>query len=73
MRKLGGRQHHKKRGAKDMIQCDWAMVVEGGGDVVGKKHNNQSQATTAVVGTVGAVIDGGEVRAKGKMSGWQTM
>jgi hypothetical protein len=28
---------------------------------------------TAVVGMVGVAIDAGEARAKGKMSGWQTM
>jgi hypothetical protein len=27
----------------------------------------------AVVETVGMVIDGGEARAKGEMSGWRTM
>jgi hypothetical protein len=48
-------------------------VVVGGGDMAGEKHNNQIEATTVVVGTVGTAIDGGEARAKGKMSGWQTM
>ncbi len=49
-----------------MIQGNWAMVVVGGGDAAGKKRNNQIEPTTAVVGTVGVVMDGGEARAKGK-------
>ncbi len=40
---------------------------------LGKKCNTQIEATTAVVGTVGMAIDGGEVRAKGEMRGWLTM
>jgi hypothetical protein len=72
-RHSSGGQHNEKRGMKDTIQGDWAMAVIGGGDVAGEKRNNQIEATTAVVGTVGAAIDGGEMRANGKMSGWQTM
>ncbi len=49
------------------------MAVVSGGDTAGEKCNNQIEARTLVVGTVGAAMDGGEVRAKGKMSGWQTM
>ncbi len=49
------------------------MVVVGGGDAVGGKSNNQIEATMAVVGTEGMAMDGGEARAKGKMSGWRTM
>jgi hypothetical protein len=49
------------------------MAVVGGGDVAGEKRNNQIEATAVVVGTVGAEIDVGEVRAKGKISGWQMM
>ncbi len=40
---------------------------------VTEKCNNQIEARTAVVGTVGVMMDGGEARAKGKTSGWQTM
>ncbi len=58
---------------KDTIQGDRAMVVVGGGDAAGEKCYNQIEATTVVVGTVGVAIDGGEARAKGKMSGWWTM
>jgi hypothetical protein len=58
---------------KDTIQGNQVMVVVGGGDAAGRKHNNQIEATTAVVGTVGAKFDGGEVRAKGEMSRWRTM
>jgi hypothetical protein len=61
------------KGTKDTIQCNQAMALVGGGDAVGGKRNNQIEATTAVVGTVGAAIDGGAARAKGKMSGWQMM
>jgi hypothetical protein len=49
------------------------MVVVGGGDAVGGKCYNQIEATTVVVGTAGGAIDGGELRAKGEMSGWWTM
>ncbi len=49
------------------------MVVVGGDDTAGEKCNNQIEATTAVVGTVGMAIDGGKARAKGKMSGWWRM
>jgi hypothetical protein len=49
------------------------MAGVGGGDAAGKKRNNQIEATTAVVGTVGASIGVGEARPKGEMSGWQTM
>ncbi len=59
--------------SEKVIQGNQVMVVVGGGDVAGKKHNNQIEATTAVVGTVGAAIDSGEARAKYKMSGWWTM
>jgi hypothetical protein len=59
-------ERYKKRGTKEMIQGNWAMVVVGGGDAAGKKRNNQIEPTTAVVGTVGVVMDGGEARAKGK-------
>jgi hypothetical protein len=45
----------------------------GGGDTVGKKCNNQIDATTVVVGTVCVAVDSGAMRAKGKMSGWQKM
>jgi hypothetical protein len=38
------------------------MVVVGGGDTARVKCNNQIEATTAVVGTVGAVMDGGKAR-----------
>jgi hypothetical protein len=41
--------------------------------MAGKIHNNQIEATMAVVGTVCVAMDGGEARAKGKMSGWRTM
>jgi hypothetical protein len=64
---------YEKRGAKDTIQGNRAMAVVGGGDVAGEKCINQIEPTTAVVGTVGVAMDGGEVRAKGKMSGWRTM
>jgi hypothetical protein len=72
-RQSGGGQHNKKRGTKDTKQGNWAMVVMGGGDAVEKKIKNQIEAKIAVVGTVGTDIGGGEARAKGKMSGWQTM
>jgi hypothetical protein len=49
------------------------MAVVGGGDAVGKKRNNQIEARTVVVGTVGMAIDCGEARAKGKKTGWRTM
>ncbi len=49
------------------------MAVVSGGDAAGGKCNNHIEATTAVVGTVGAAIDGGEAREKGKMSGWWAM
>ncbi len=58
---------------KDTIQGNRAMVVVGGGDTAGEKRSNQIEATTAVVGTVGTAMDVGEARAKGDMSGWQTM
>jgi hypothetical protein len=41
--------------------------------MAGKIHNNQIEATMAVVGTVCVAMDGGEARAKGKMSGWWKM
>jgi hypothetical protein len=69
-RKLGGRQRNEKRGAKYTRQGNQAMAVVGGGDAAGKKCNNQIEATTVVVGTVCTVMDGGEAREKGKMSGW---
>ncbi len=72
-RQSGGRQHKQKRQTKDTIQGNHAMAVVGGGDAAGEKHNKKIEAMTAVVGTVGVAMDGGEVRAKGKMSGWQTI
>ncbi len=56
-----------------MIQGNWTMAVVGGGDAAGGKCNNQIKPTTAVVGTVGVAMDGGEVRRKGNMSGWRMM
>jgi hypothetical protein len=56
-----------------MIQGDQVMAGVRGGDAAGGKCNNQIEATTAVVGTVGAAMDGGEARVKGEMSGWRTM
>ncbi len=47
-------------------------AVVSGVDATEEKRKNQIEATTAVVGTVGAAIDGGEARAKGKMSRWRT-
>jgi hypothetical protein len=73
MRQSGGRQHNEKRGTKDTIQGNRAMVMVGGGDAVGGKPNNQIEAMTAVIGTVSVAIEGGEARAKGKMSRWRTM
>ncbi len=52
---MGGRKHNKKRETKDTIQGNWAMAVVGGGDAVGKKHNNQIESMTAAVETVGAI------------------
>jgi hypothetical protein len=69
----GGGCHSKKRGTKDTIKGNWAIRVVGGGDAAWGKCNNQIEATMAVVGTVGAAIDGEEARAKGEMSGWRTM
>ncbi len=70
---MGGRQHNKKREVKNTIQGNRAMVVVGGGASAGGKCNNQIEAMRAVVGTAGVAIDGGEARAKSKMSGWWTM
>jgi hypothetical protein len=36
-----------------MIQGDRAMAVVGGGDTAGGERNNQIEATTVLVGTVG--------------------
>jgi hypothetical protein len=69
----GGGQYNKKRGWEDRIQGNWAMAVVNVGDAAGDKGNNQIETTLAVVRTVGAAIDCGEARAKGKMIGWRTM
>ncbi len=50
---------------EDTIQGDRATRVVGGGDAAEGKFNNHIEATTAVVRTVGAAMDGRELRGKG--------
>ncbi len=61
---------YKKRGTKDTIQGNRAMLVVGGGDAAGEKGNNQIEPMLAVVETVGVVMDSGKARVKGEMSRW---